>query len=254
MAWVLPAATGVGVLAATLAIWTLGPQIVDPSRNGWMYDDFANMQFAWEAYRADPSPAFPLATSRASWPLPLNIAIFDLMPLVAFPMKLLGGFLPAHVQYFGPLFVLNAFLQGFFAVLCLSEALRGREKSFALPVALICAAALIAAAPALYARFLIGHPPLTFQWTLLAALWLAFRSERAGARSTIAGYALLLAALGGVNPYLLVMAAIFYLATLARLARRGALIAGVLPGRRRLSRLPVFPCWLSASSAAPPAS
>ncbi len=218
-----PLACLLGLLSAALAVWTLGPEIVDPRQTGWMRDDFVTMQFGWEAYRADPASAFKLATARVSWPLPLNIAFFDLVPLVALPLKLLSPWLPAHVQYFGPLFVANVFLQGFFAVLCLGEGLRQRPPSRTLLAALFCAAALIAAAPMLYVRFRLGHPPLTAHWTLLAALWLAFRAERVGVAATIGGFVLLLALLGGLNPYLLVMAALIYLAALGLAFARGAL-------------------------------
>ncbi len=220
------AAALVVLAACAIAGWLIGP-IADPLYLGWLHEDPVTMQHAWEAYRADPASAFTLSTTRVSWPLPILVAMFDIVPIVALPLKLLSPLLPPHIQYFGPLFLFNAGLQALFAWLLFEEALSPETKvGESAPerrAAAILAALLLAAAPVLYARFYMGHPPLTAQWMIVAALWLYARSARVGRRSTLVGFALLFGVGGGVNPYLLVMASAAYLATLGRLAMEGRL-------------------------------
>jgi hypothetical protein len=104
-----------------LAIVVLGPSRIDPRNTSWLLRDFAVMHFGWFGYRFDPSSAWSFETSRLSWPLPIAIAMFDLVPIAAFPLKLLSAYLPSEFQYFGALFVFNAGLQGLFAFLLFYE-------------------------------------------------------------------------------------------------------------------------------------
>src|SRR5215831_4533379 len=115
------------VIAASvvLAIAVLGPSRIDPRNTSWLVGDFAVIQFGWFGYRFDPSSAWLVETSRLSWPLPIAIAMFDLVPIAAFPLKLLSAYLPSEFQYFGGLFVFNAGLQGLFAFLLFYEIAKG---------------------------------------------------------------------------------------------------------------------------------
>ncbi len=211
------------VTAAVFAIWLVGWPIVDPSNLKWMRGDLVTMQFAWQAYRADPSPAWTLSTTLVSWPLPIRIAMFDIVPVIALPLKLISFLLPETFQYFGLMFVANVALQGLFACLFLEEALPDRQESAELRAALILGALFFATAPVLFVRFWLGHPPLTAQWLIIAALWLYARCGRVSLARTWIAFALLLGVAGGVNPYLLVMATGVYAASLARLAAEGRL-------------------------------
>jgi hypothetical protein len=233
------------LLAALFACWMLGGAIVNPRNLSWMTGDFVQCQFAWEAYRGDPQPASSLATSYASWPLPLQIAMFDIVPLAAFPLKLLSPWLPATFQYFGPLFVVNAALQGLFAFLFFKEAAAKAEPCWERDAGVTIAALFIAAAPVLYARFYLQHAPLTAQWLVIAALWLYARSARVSVARTIWAYGLLLFVAGGINPYLLVMTTGVYCGALIKLALerrlfRLAAAAAALPVASALGALILF--------------
>ncbi len=212
------AAAAVVVLAsALLAVWILGPAVIDPRNTGWLTDDLVAQQFGWTAYRADPAPAFSLSTARASWPVPLPIAMFDLIPLVALPMKALSAWLPDPVQYLGPAYLLNAALQGLFAFLLLREIRRGADGGRMRDAMVFVGALLIAASPLLYERTGFGPPSLTGHWLILAALWLYARAGRVGPLSSFEGFGMLLFVAGGINPYLLVMTAAVYLGLVGRL-------------------------------------
>ena len=204
--------------AVTFAIWVVGWNVVDPTNIKWMHDDLITMQFAWQAYRADPSPAWTLSTNLVSWPLPIQITMFDLIPVLAVPLKLMSPWLPETFQYLGPIFILNVGLQGLFACLFFEEALAERRPRPELRASLILAALFIATAPILFVRFRFGHPTLTAQWLIVAALWLYARSSRVSVANTLAAFTLLLFLAGGINPYLLVMTTGVYGAALAKLA------------------------------------
>lgn len=213
------------VIAASvlLAIAVVGPSRIDPRNTSWLVGDFAQMQFGWLGYRFDPSSAWPIETSRLSWPLPLAIAMLDLVPIAAFPLKLLSAYLPSEFQYFGALFVFNAGLQGLFAFLLFHEIAKGMPAGGAvlrLMVA-VMAALFIVASPTLYMRFAIEHPPLTAHWLIIAALWLYARCDRVSLVATIGGFTALLFLCGGINPYLFVMTSGVYFGCLLRLLWQG---------------------------------
>ena len=205
--WISVALLGgtIFLLAALLAAFVVGGRVANPQDTSWMEGDFVTMQFAWDAYRSDPLPASSLMTTRVSWPLPISVAMFDIVPIVAWPLKLLSGWLPARFQYFGPLFIVNAGLQGLFALLLFWEASVMSWSTRQRLCGAAIAALLVAAAPVLYARFQFQHPPLTAQWLIVAALWLYARSGRVRIAQTLAAFAVLLFLAGGINPYLLVM-------------------------------------------------
>lgn len=210
----------IGVL---LAFAMVGPERIDPRQVAWLSGDFAVIQFGWWGYRFDPASAWPLTSTRISWPLPIAAAMFDIVPIVALPLKLLSPFLPAEFQYFGALFAFNAALQGLFAFLLFFEiARRAPSAGGVMRLTLAGAAALfLVASPTLYYRFAANHPALTAHWLIIAALWLYARGDRSSPVSVIVGFGALLFLGGGINPYLLAMTSGIYLAFLLRLIWRG---------------------------------
>ena len=213
------------VLGASCALLVFGFGIANPLNTRWMTGDTVTMQFGWTQYRDDPTQMFSLTTNRASWPLPMHVALFDNVPLVAFMLRPIAQWLPRDFQYLGPLFVVGAGLQAVFGWLLLREATRDRQPhpSRAHHIALAIVALFFATAPMLYVRFFMGHPALTQHWTLLAALWLYTRASRVGVGASVVGFALLLGGVGGINPYLLVMNLLIYAAFVLHMARRGGL-------------------------------
>ncbi|MGA2636853.1 hypothetical protein [Methylocella sp.] len=206
-----------------LAIAVLGLERIDPRNTSWLSGDFVMMQFGWYGYRFDRAPAWMMTTDRLSWPLPIAIAMFDLVPIAALPLRLLSGHLPLELQYFGPLFVVNAALQGLFAFLLFYEiANRMLAAGALLRLAVAVVAALfIVASPTLYQRIAFTHPPLTAHWLIIAALWLYARCDRVSLATTIGSFTALLFLGGGINPYLVVMASGIYIGCLLRLLWQG---------------------------------
>ena len=223
-------------ISVLLATAILGPAQIDPRNTSWLSGDLVMMQFGWSGYRFDPASAWTMTTDRLSWPLPIAIAMFDLVPIAALPLKLLGAYLPSELQYFGLLFVVNAALQGLFAFLLFYEiANRMLAGGALLRWAVAVAAALfIVASPTLYHRIAVEHPPLTAHWLIIAALWLYARSDRVSLAATIGSFTALLYLGGGISPYLLVMASGIYIGCLLRLLWQGRwslspLIWGTIP-------------------------
>ncbi len=198
------------VLSALFAILICGPAMVDPTNTSWIIADLATQHFGWEQYRADPGSILSLTTNRSSWPLPMNISLFDSMPIIAFGLKLIAPILPENFQYLGPTFVANVGLQGAFAYLLLKESAPKQQPDWRFSVALLLGASFFATAPVLFARLYMGHASLTAQWLIVAALWLYARSNRVSFAKTIFGYALLCALSAGITPYLSVMVLLVY--------------------------------------------
>lgn len=123
--------------------------------------------------------------------------------------------LPPEAQYFGLWLATSFTLQGAAGAL-LASIVTPRVADRVL------AGALFATAPFLLAR--VGHVALTTHWTVLVALWLAFRPEgMATPRRSIAAAVALCAFVAGIHPYLTAMVAPIVLTSPWRLWRRGAL-------------------------------
>lgn len=228
------------ILSGTLAVMILGSHVIDPSNTSWIVGDFMAAHFGWVGYRLDPAPAWPMLSSQTSWPLPMSVAMFDLIPLVAFPLKLASGWLPQEIQYFGLVFVANAALQGMFGCFAAAEAARGRLGPWRMATFCITVGVLFATAPILYHRFLLSHSALGTHWPLIAALWLYLRAQRVSVFSAITGFAVLLAITGAINPYLVVMVALIY---------SGAIFGMVLSGRWKTLAVLLSPLPLLAALA-----
>ena len=222
------------LFSVLFAVCLIG-RIANPQNTSWMTGDFVTMQFAWDGYRKDPTPVLALTATSVSWPLPIKITLFDIVPIIALPLKLLNSYLPANFQYLGPLFVLNAGLLGVFAFLFFWEASSSSAMSARTRYAgSIIAALIIAASPVFYHRFFIAHAPLTAQWLIIAALWLYALSDRVSVGRTLGAYAILLFIASGINPYLLVMTLGVYCGTVFKLVsgRRlswFAVVGGTVP-------------------------
>jgi len=212
-------------ISTAFACWVLGP-LVNPFNTGWMTHDPVSSWFAWEAYRRDPAPAATLATTTTSWPLSMQIAMYDILPIISWPLKLLDPWMPAHYQWFGVFYALNAPLQGLFALLFFREIARGAAPDWRRDAAAVIGACLVAAAPVLFVRLQLGHGTIAQHWLIVAGLWLYARARRTSVAATFLSFGALLGLGGALNPYMLVMAAGIYCATLIRLAlerRLGAL-------------------------------
>ena len=208
----------VAFLGLALVIFVFGVRIIDPTNTSWISGDAATMQFGWEQYRADPTQLFSLSTNRASWPLPMSVSLFDNIPIVVLLLRPIAAFLPEHFQYLGIAFAFSVMLQGGFSVLFLREALRKIDVSWEKTVSIIIGATLVTAAPILYSRFFMGHISLSFQWLIMAALWVYVRSDRVSHSKTTIAFSIIAFFTASVNPYLLMMIYMVYMAYLIKIA------------------------------------
>jgi hypothetical protein len=220
-----------GAVAAVIFVAAFGGRIVNPLHVEWLiYADWQVHFLGWHSYRFSPW-SWPLgATSLMGWPLGTSVALTDSIPLVAIPLKVLSGWLPPTLQYFGLWLLASFVLQGVFGALLL--------RLFTARVWLQAAgAALLVLSPALIIR--IVHPALTAHWLLLAALWWTLRAMSSASPPTQtvygAGWLLLLAAATATHAYLA-----FMLLVLMSAAYAGQLLAGSMRVATALGHLAVF--------------
>ncbi len=203
----MPALAVVISLAVALAIF--GFRIADPRDVSWITGDVVTAQFGWEQYRTDAKHWFPFVADRASFPLTMPIAMFDILPTFAFLVKLFTWSSQAQVQYFGPAFLIGVVLQALFAWLLLAEATRGKAGA-AHRISLLIGTLFFATAPILLVRFYFTHMSLSLQWPLIASLWLYVRGPRAGFSRSIRDYSLLGLVAAAINPYIMAMTLLIY--------------------------------------------
>ncbi len=229
-------------LALAVALAVFGLRIADPRDASWISGDAVTALFGWRQYLADPAHLFPVVSDRASWPLPMPVAVFDAIPIAALIAKALAPLLPAQFHYFGLAFLTGVFLQALFAWALLREATRGREgEGWAYQAALLIGALFFATAPILLTRFYVTQMALAIQWPLIAALWLYVRSARVGFWRSIRDFSALGFVGAAINPYtmamvLLIYAAFVLKAILERSLRPLDLVAVLAPGLCALGR------------------
>ncbi|HEY5799856.1 MAG TPA: DUF6311 domain-containing protein, partial [Burkholderiaceae bacterium] len=194
------------------------PAILPPGRLDWLLTqgDPAQHFIGWHFYRHTPLTQLPPGANPAyGEQLASSIVYTDSIPLLALPLRLFDGVLPAQFQYMG-LWMLACFvLQALFAWKLLEPYAAGRRGSVLLP-----ATALLVLAPIMLTR-LYGHEALAGQWLILAALHL-YLSRRAATGKWV----LLALAATLVHAYLLAMVAAVWLTASAR-----ALLAGTYARR-----------------------
>ncbi len=151
--------------------------------------------FGWHFFRSEPWHFPPGLIERYYAPLGTAIGFTDSVPLVAFALKPIAGWLPATFQYIGAWLLLCFALQGAFGAWLVAQWT---------PRALLQAAGamLFVLMPVLLVR--IGHPALCAHWLLIWALVIASRGD--DRRRFRAWEWMLLGLIAGlVHPYLAVM-------------------------------------------------
>lgn len=190
-AWMpcLAFAAGVGVF-----LLAFGPAWLDPQYVQWLLrGDWSQHYLGWEAFRHDQWRWPPGYHAGVAPPMGTTVVFTDSLPLLAIPLKALGGLLPSPFQYQGLWMALSWGLQGLFAYLLLARISGDHWVSLA-------GSLLFILLPSLFFR--IGHDTLVAQWLILAALYL-YTFPFSG-RAALAGLGLLaLATL--VHAYLLLM-------------------------------------------------
>jgi hypothetical protein len=183
------------LVGAAFFLWTAGLRIVDPSEIGWMMRfDWPIHFFGWHFFRSEPWSWPPGLIERYYFPMGTAIGFTDSIPLVAFLLKPIAGWLPRTFQYLGLWLLVCFALQGFFGAMLM----RLWTPRFLSQVA---GAAMFVLMPTLLIR--VGHPALCAHWLLLWALWIACRPDTRGPR--VFEWAALGLLAGLIHPYLAVM-------------------------------------------------
>jgi hypothetical protein len=202
------------MLGAAVVFAVLGLAPLDPNNQGWLLagplgPDPVQLWLGWTYFRYAPWTLPPGANPDYGMELGTAIYFADAIPLLALLLKALRGVLDIP-QYAGPWLLACGLLQGVLGWQLVGLVTRD-------PLARAFGAGLLTAQPMLINR-MVGHMPLAGQWTVLAALFLAFRN-RSGAQQGVA-WAALLAVTSLVHSYLLAMTAPLWAADWLRRAWR----------------------------------
>lgn len=200
------AASGAMGLAFFLVV---GWRLLPPQSIEWILAqpmDPPHHYMGWLLFRQSPWTFPPGMMTNYGYPLGVSVTYVDIVPLLAFPLKLLNPVLPQRFQFFGLWLALSVSLQGTFGYLLARRVLNDRASS-------LIASAFFIASPIAFFRF-FSHIALAGHWIILACLWLVLRED--GKPAFRQWLAILLIALL-VHPYLFIMAAALLTADLLRL-------------------------------------
>ncbi|MEP1832629.1 MAG: DUF6311 domain-containing protein [Hyphomonas sp.] len=201
----------VGLLAIVWALMSLGTRPFNIFDNEWLWGDLGTVYLAWCKHMGDPD-AWGLMSTIASDPIPLNFALFDPMPILMVPAKLIAWIFPAGTQYFGFYFLLCLFLQGLFGYFTTSEVLELHKEPDVDrkwgPLLLQLSGAVLCMTMPITLNRLSGHTALSSQWLLIMSIWIALRTRDSGLRAWLIGNCAMLFLATGFNPYLAVMVGI----------------------------------------------
>ncbi len=199
------------VIGAAVVVVSFGPTplafwqgVLSPSATGWMLagpmgPDPVQYWLGWSWFRRDGWHIPPGLNPDYGLELSASIFYADIIPLLALPLKALGGVVTVE-QYWGMWLLGCGMAQ---AVLGLRlAALSGVGGTPAGKAGLLAFSAIMALQPMMLMR-MAGHLALAGQWTVLAALLLCFTEER-GRRRPVA-WGVLVLATSLVHSYLLVM-------------------------------------------------
>ena len=193
-------------LGVLYGLFVIGPLNALPSHRDWLNrGDLASLQLGWEFFRQSPLVQWPL-TAVPNYGAGFHTVLTTGNALVELPLKFLSPVLPTSFQYVG-MWILACFaLQGFFAVLLLSNFIKE-------PIFQLIGSIMFISAPTLLFRIAIaGHPVLGAHWLILWALHLYFsKSSSANRWSILVGIALM------INIYIAVMVSVIYFSALMRL-------------------------------------
>jgi hypothetical protein len=194
----------IAVITAAIAwsFFVLGPRPFHIYDTGWLWGDLAQVYIAWAQYTRDTSASW-LISNHLSYPLSINFALFDPMPLLLLAFGWMSNFVPDHTQWFGPYFLVCLMLQGVFGYLA-SQTLIGQNRDPFVHFYCFVTSLFFIVAPFTFYRF-VQHTALASQWVIVFSIYVSLRSRNLATRWWLLanGSAILLAS--GMNPYLTVM-------------------------------------------------
>lgn len=155
--------------------------------NGYVETDLLQHYAGWLAIK-NQGLGWPLTfTAGLNWPIGGAAALADCIPLLAVPLGLVRGLLPATFQYFGLFVCGSLMLQGEAAVRLVRLFTRRCVPAAA-------GAALLCVSPILLERG-FRHTALSAHWLILYSLYLYFKSARGGFKKMPVGGFIALAVL-----------------------------------------------------------
>jgi hypothetical protein len=182
-----------------------GGKVLDPRQIDWLLarGDPSSYYLIWSFFRFE-SWGFPLgAVSSYLYPMGTSVPLVDGLALLAIPMKLFSGVLPVPFQYYGAWLLLCYVLQGFWGQRLAKLAVGDGPAS-------LLGGGLFLLTPTF--MFRQGHIALSSHWVLLAGLWLYLAGARLQDRSYYRSWAVLLAVVALIHPYLVIMVMVFFVA------------------------------------------
>lgn len=186
------------------ALYILGKNTLDITNTTWLWGDLAQVYLSWKLYLSDPN-AHWLMSSRMSYPLEMNISLFDPMPIFLLTAGKLADLVPDG-QYLGLYFVACIVLQGFFGYLAIGEIVKSKiaPSSWKELIKLIGGGFFILT-PFTFWRFQ-GHTALASQWLVVFSIWVSLKTNHLGVGRWLLANCGALFIVSGINPYLALMA------------------------------------------------
>jgi hypothetical protein len=193
------------IFAAGWAAYILWPTALDIGNTHWLWGDLAQVYIAWKQYLNDPD-AHWLSSNRLSYPLPMNFALFDSMPVFLLLVKPFAWLLPKGFQFFGWYFFLCVVLQAVFGYLATIQALRLVTANHQQRIVYlgIIGGCLIGAMPFTFNRF-EGHTALSSQWVLVLSIYTILRTLDFQRKYWLLANCAVVLLAAGINPYLALM-------------------------------------------------
>jgi hypothetical protein len=188
--------------AISWGFFVLGPRPFHIYDTNWLWGDLAQVYIAWAQYTRDTNASW-LISNHLSYPLPINFALFDPMPLLLLTFGWLSNFVPDHTQWFGPYFLICIVLQGVFGYLAI-QALIGQPNDQSSRMFCLATSIFFIVAPFTFYRF-VQHTALASQWVIVFSIYVSLRSRTYSTRAWLLANSGAMLLASGMNPYLTVM-------------------------------------------------
>ena len=198
-----------------------GLAIVNPTYTDWIFysvtHDTAQHFIGWQFFRADSTGGI---INGLAYPVGLPITFMDSIPLLAFPFKIISGFLPGDFQYFGIWAIACYMMMGGLAAVLMKkiwQKIFGNSGMLLWQILFVAAGALIfVLSPVLLARTLY-HSALAAQWLILLGFILIWDANHFSKKwKFIIAWSLTLAVTVLIHPYFLPMIGSMMLIAAAR--------------------------------------
>lgn len=193
------------VFSVLWGCYVLGSVPLDIKNTSWLQGDLAQVYLAWSQYLSDPD-AMWLMSNRMSYPLDMNFALFDPMPILLLAFRYIADLIPVETQFFGIYFLACLILQGLFGYLAVGEIVQMvRQRSEPLDEAIkVIGGVFFILAPYTYYRFQ-AHTALSSQWLLVLSIWLALHTRHTSNGRWLMANCGAIFLTTGFNPYLAFM-------------------------------------------------